>query len=168
MYLDFYKLREMPFSLSSESRYFYASEKHNEALANMLYAIRQRKGLVVISGEIGSGKTFLARMLCEQLGPSCLTIRISNPPASGRQLLELVARKIGLKVRSADKLVLVEQLEEELTHLLHRGKLAALVLDEAQDLSEDSMEELRLLWNWEDGGQRLVQIVLIGQPEAQG
>lgn len=165
MYLEFFNLREMPFSLSSESRYFYASEKHTEALANMLYAIQQRKGLVMVSGEVGAGKTFLARMLCEQLGPTCQTLRVANPPGSGRQLLEVVVRKLGMNVRANSKYLLAEELEKELVHLLHRGRLVAMVLDEAQDLAEDSLEELRLLWNLEEDGQRLLQIVLIGQPE---
>lgn len=166
MYLDFYRLRELPFALCSEGRYFYSSDRHNEVLANMLYAVTQRKGLVMVTGEVGSGKTFLAAVLLNQLGPNALAIRISNPPSSGRQLLDLVARKIGLKLKAGSaKSVVVEELENELMHLLHRGRLVVLIIDEAQELSEDSMEELRLLWNWEDGGQRLIQILLIGQPE---
>jgi general secretion pathway protein A len=166
MYLEFYKLKEFPFSITCDERFFYESPIHAEALANMMYTVQQRKGMVLVTGEVGAGKTFLSNMLGTRLGPGCSTIQMKNPPQSAKQLIKAVARQLGLRIRqSADKLSLIDTLEEHLVRLHSRGRLVALILDEAQDLPPASLEELRLLWNWERDGQRLVQIVVVGQPE---
>jgi len=166
MYLSFYKLREFPFAITSDERFFYESSVHAEALANMMYTVQQRKGMVLITGEVGAGKTFVGNMLCNRLGHGCLSVVMKNPPQSGKQLLRAVALRVGMNVDSkADKLTLIDELEVHLARLCGRGRLVTLVLDEAQDMPATALEELRLLWNWEDNGQRLVQIVLIGQPE---
>ena len=159
MYLKFYRLREFPFSITCDERFFFESSVHAEALANMMYTIQQRKGMVLITGDVGAGKTFVGSMLGPRLGINCMTMMVSNPPQSGKQLMRALATRIGMKVRaSADKLTLTEDLN-------NRGRLVALVLDEAQDLTNASLEELRLIWNWEEHGNRLIQIVLSGQPE---
>ena len=166
MYLSYYKLNEFPFSLSCEGKYFYESSVHREALGNMLYAIQQRKGMVLITGEVGTGKSFVGNMLRSRLGAGCLAAIIQNPPESKKQLLRSFAKQIGIKARATmDKLTLEENLQEFLIRLHSRGRLVGLILDEAQELSKTSLEEIRLLWNWEQDGQRLIQIVLIGQPE---
>ena len=166
MYLDFYKFKEFPFALSCDERFFYESEIHAEALANMIYTIQQRKGMVLITGEVGAGKTFLGNVLQSRLGSSCLTVHIQNPPQSGKQLIKAISSRIGINVSStADKITILEELEQYLIRLHYRNRLVALVLDEAQGLTPASLEEIRLLWNWEIEGHRLIQIVLIGQPE---
>lgn len=166
MYLSFYNLREFPFAITCDDRFFYESTVHAEALANMMYTVQQRKGMVLVTGEVGAGKTFVGNMLGSRLGAGCQTVMIGNPPQSGKQLLSVLSRRIGMNVRaSADKVCLQEELERYLIGLNARGRLVAMLIDEAQDLSPASLEELRLLWNWEQGGQRLIQIVLIGQPE---
>ena len=166
MYLDFYKFREFPFAISCDARLFYESKVHTEALANMLYTVQHRKGMVLVTGDVGAGKTFVGNMLATRLGPGCLSVVMRNPPTSGKQLLRAVATGVGMNVRtSADKLMLIEELEQYLIRLNTRGRLVALILDESQDLPAASLEEIRLLWNWEQNGQRLVQIVLMGQPE---
>jgi general secretion pathway protein A len=166
MYLGFYKLREFPFSITCDERFFYESATHAEALANMMYTVQQRKGMVLITGEVGAGKTFLGNMLGSRLGPGCQVVVMRNPPQSGKQVLRSVAGGVGMAASArADKLSLVGDLEQYLLRLQARGRLVALILDECQDLSPAALEEVRLLWNWERDGQRLVQIVLIAQPE---
>jgi len=166
MYLDFYNLNEFPFSLGCDARFFYESAVHAEALANMQYTIEQRKGMVLVTGEVGAGKTFLGTVLADRLGVGTLTVMMNHPPQSSKQLLRAMANKAGLTVPDrADRLALVDELEQYLVRLHRRGRVAALLVDEAQDLPTQALEELRLLWNWEREGQRLVQIVLIGQPE---
>jgi general secretion pathway protein A len=166
LYLNFYNLKEFPFAITCDDRFFYESAVHAEALANMMYTVQQRKGMVLVTGEVGAGKTFVGNMLGSRLGVGCQTVMMGNPPQSGKQLIGALSRRIGLNVRaSADKVSLLEGLERHLAGLNGRGRLVALILDEAQDLSPASLEELRLLWNWEQGGRRLIQVVLIGQPE---
>ena len=166
MYLAFHKLKQYPFSITCEEKFFYESAIHSEALANMMYTVQQRKGMVLVTGEVGAGKTFVGNMLGARLGPGCLTVMMKNPPQSGKQLLRAVASQVGMSVRSAaDKLEPIDELERHLIRLHTRGRLVALILDEGQDLTAGALEEIRLLWNWEQNGQRLVQIVLIGQPE---
>jgi general secretion pathway protein A len=166
MYLQFYQFKEYPFVIGCDPRFFYESAIHAEALANMLYTIQQKKGMVLVTGEVGAGKTFVGNILANRLGASCLAVIVQNPPQSGKQLVQALARGLGLSVRQGtDKFRLVEQVEENLRRLHARGRLVAMIIDESQDLSGASLEELRLIWNWEEQGQRLVQIVLLGQPE---
>jgi general secretion pathway protein A len=166
MYLAFYKLREFPFAISCDEKFFYESAVHAEALANMMYTVQQRKGMVLITGEVGAGKTFVGNVLGSRLGMGCLLVMMQNPPQSGKQLVRALVSRVGLNVRStADKTALLDELEQHLVRLQSRGRLVALIVDEAQDLSAAALEEVRLLWNWEQAGQRLVQIILIGQPE---
>ncbi len=166
MYLEYYKLREFPFAITCDERFFFESAIHAEALANMMYTASQQKGMVLVTGEVGAGKTFIGNMLISRLGPGCMTVMMRHPPQSGKQLLRAVATGTGMNVRSGDdKQALIDNLEQHLTRMHQRGRLVAVILDEAQDLPTASLEELRLLWNWEQNGRRLVQIVLIGQPE---
>jgi len=166
MYLAFYKLREFPFSISCDERFFYESAVHAEALGNMMYTVQQRKGMVLITGEVGAGKTFVGNMLGSRLGMGCQLVMMKNPPQSGKQLLRALASGMGMNLKpDSDKLALLEGLEQYLLRIYQRGRLAALIVDEAQDLTASALEELRLLWNWEVNGERLVQIVLISQPE---
>lgn len=166
MYLQFYDLNEFPFSIGCEERFFFESSVHAEALANMMYTVQQRKGMVLITGEVGAGKTFVGNMLQARLGSACQTVVMKNPPQSAKQLLKALAEGLGLNVpASADKHALLKALEMHLERLYNRGRLMTLILDECQDLSSQALKEIRLLWNWEREGQRLIQIILIGQPE---
>ena len=168
MYLKFYRPREFPFTLGSDGRFFYESAIHAEALANMAYTIQQRKGMVLITGEVGAGKTFVGGMLGSRLGPGCMMVSMQDPPESRKQLLRAFADRIGVQTRpSDDKQILVAELKEYLIRLHNRGRLIGLIMDESQSLSDRSLDEIRLMWNWECNAQRLVQIVLIGQPELQ-
>jgi general secretion pathway protein A len=166
MYLDFYNLNEYPFSIGCDARFFYESAVHREALANMQYTIEQRKGMVLVTGEIGAGKTFLGNMLANRLGVGATTVLVAHPPRSGKQLLRAVAIRSGLTVNgTADVSSLADALEDHLERVHRRGRTVAMIVDEAQDLTPGALEELRLMWNWERQGQRLLQIILIAQPE---
>lgn len=166
MYLSFYNLRQFPFSLTFEEKFFYESPIHAEALANMTYTVQQRKGMVLVTGEVGAGKTFVGNMLVASLGVGCTTVTMRHPPRSEKQLLRCLAGQLGMSVpNDADELALVEDLETHLVRLRDRGRLVAMIIDEAQDLTPGALEGIRLLWNWEHNGERLVQIVLISQPE---
>lgn len=166
MYLGFYNLREYPFAMGCDERFFYESSVHSEALANMLYCFQQRKGMVLVSGEVGAGKTFVGSLLKSRMGPGCQTVHIFHPPQSGKQLLRALAGGLGIRLADgADTLEIINELNRHLVRMFHRNRLVAVVIDECQDLSARALEEIRLMWNWEQGGQRLIQILLIGQPE---
>jgi len=166
MYLNFYKLREFPFSLTCEERFFYESPVHAEALANMMYCIQQRKGMVLVTGEVGTGESFIGNILGSRLGAGWQIVTLQNPPETKKQLLRGFAQQVGISADStSDKMSLEDELREYLIRLNRRGRLVGLILDEAQELTNASLKEVRLLWNWENEGQRLIQILLIGQPE---
>lgn len=166
MYLEFFNLREYPFGMGCDERFFYESSIHAEALANVMYTFQQRKGMVMISGEVGAGKTFIGHLLLSRLGASCQAAILKNPAASGKQLLRALATGLGIRTEEeGDKLEMVVELQDYLVRMFRRDRLVAVIIDECQDLTAKSLEEIRLLWNWEQDGQRLLQIVLIGQPE---
>ena len=166
MYLDYYNLEEHPFSLNCDERFYYESAVHAETLENILYTIRQRQGLVLVTGEIGSGKTFLAAMLRKALEPATVTIPIQNPPQSPRQLVRVMAQTMGLRVTpDSESDELTDAMQQHLRRMYQRDRLLVMTVDECQDLSEDTLVEMRRFANWEDHGDHLLQMVLIGQPE---
>jgi general secretion pathway protein A len=165
MYEEFYGLQAPPFSITPDPRYLFFSRRHREAFEHVLFGIRQRKGFIQLTGEVGTGKTTLCRAVLEELGDSCDTALILNPVMSGIQLLRSILRELGLSDRGNDRVRLTQRLNE---HLLARAGAArdvVLLVDEAQDLSDDLLEEIRLLSNLETDDRKLLQIVLVGQPE---
>lgn len=164
--MNFFKLRECPFSLTCEEQFFFESTVHKEALANMQYTVQQGKGMVMVTGQVGTGKTFVGNMLCSRLGPDTITATLKNPPQSSKQLLRAIASRIGMSDQPRiDRLSLLEALESHLVALHKRKVPVALLIDDAQNLSNSALQEINMLWNWEYECKRLVQIVLIGQPE---
>lgn len=166
MYLDFFNLSEFPFSIACDERFFYESSIHAEALCSMVYAVQQRKGMVLISGEVGAGKTFLGGMLASRLGLGALVVPIKHPPGSAKQLLRAVGAGLGLKLPPViDITAIADEVEQALQQYHRRNRLVAVLIDEIQDLPDEALEEVRLIWNWELDSQRLAQIILVGQPE---
>lgn len=168
MYLDFYGLKEMPFSITPDPRFLYYSEHHREAYHHLLYGIEMRKGFIQLTGEVGSGKTTLCRAILSALrSKNVETALILNPSLSEGQLIRSIVKDFGLKSGHRDRLYHIEQLNKFLLEKSQAGYNVALMIDEAQDLSPEVMEQVRLLSNLETDQHKLMQIVLCGQPELE-
>lgn len=165
MYLEFYGLAEPPFDITPNPRFLFYSPKHREAFNHLLYGIRERKGFVQITGEVGAGKTTICRAMLEQLGPNYSTALILNPVLNPDQLMKAIALEFGLEVKGLDRLETVAALNQHLFQQVEQGKETVLIIDEAQDLNNELLEQVRLLSNLETDSRKLLQIVLLGQPE---
>lgn len=165
MYLEFYGLKQAPFDLSPNQRFLFHSGKHREALNHLLYGIRERKGFVQLTGEVGAGKTTLCRSLLEQLDGKYSTALILNPILNSNELMKAIATEFGLNVKNLDRLDTVSAISEFLIKQVEAGKETILIIDESQNLTEDLLEQVRLLSNIETDDRKLLQIVLLGQPE---
>lgn len=165
MYLEYYGLKEPPFTITPNPRFLFFSGKHREAFNHLLYGIRERKGFVQLTGEVGAGKTTLCRALLEQLGENFSTALILNPVLSVDELVKAVAMEFGLVVRGMDRLEIVAVINDFLLRQMADGRETVLIIDEAQDLTDELLEQVRLLSNLETDDRKLLQIVLMGQPE---
>ena len=165
MYEAFYGLAEKPFNLTPDPRFLFLSEKHKEAFAHLLYGIKARTGFVMVSGEIGTGKTTICRSLLNQLDPDTEVAFIFNPCLSPEELLRKINEDFGIASRAETIKELIDELNEYLLDRGSAGKNCVLVIDEAQNLVPSVLEQVRLLSNIETETQKLLQIVLIGQPE---
>lgn len=165
MYTQFYGLREKPFSLAPDPRFLFLSVSHREALAHLLYGIEQGEGFIAITGEVGTGKTTLCRTLLQRLEPGAEVAFVFNPPQSGLELLQAIAAELGVVAAGRDRWQLTEELNRFLLERRREGRRVLLLVDEAQNLPADALEEVRLLSNLETDTSKLLQILLIGQPE---
>ncbi|MBP6343280.1 MAG: AAA family ATPase [Candidatus Omnitrophica bacterium] len=166
MYTNFYNLKEIPFNITSDPSFFFGSSIHEEAFSNILYGILARKGIVVMTGEIGTGKTTLCRALLNRLDQQVKTAFIFNPCFSDVQLLQLILRDLGIaNHKTSDKLELIESLNAFLLEQSSQGNNVAIIIDEAQNLDVHQLEQIRLLSNLETEKHKLLQILLVGQPE---
>ena len=165
MYLEYYGLREPPFDMTPNPRFLFFSAKHREAFNHLLFGVRERKGFVQLTGEVGAGKTTVCRAMLEQLGGRYATALILNPVLNAEQLLKAIAMEFGLQVKGLDCLETVSALNQFLLGMVEQGREAVLIIDEAQDLTDGPLEQVRLLSNLETDSRKLLQIVLLGQTE---
>jgi general secretion pathway protein A len=165
VYLEYYGLNQAPFDITPNPRFLFHSSKHREAINHLLYGIRERKGFVQLTGEVGAGKTTLCRALLEQLDSHFSTALILNPVLNADEMMKAIATEFGLNVRGLDRLEMVSAIGEFLLKQIEHGKETVLIIDEAQNLTEDLLEQVRLLSNIETDDRKLLQIVLLGQPE---
>lgn len=166
MYESFYGLRELPFSLTPDPRFLWLSDTHEEGLAALYYGITRRKGFVLLTGEVGAGKTTLLRAVLDKLSPGTETALVLNTADLTRiDLLKLIAAELRLNVAATGKADYLIALNRFLLQRLERSLNTVLVIDEAQNLGAEALEEIRLLSNLETDTEKLLQIVLTGQPE---
>ena len=171
MYVSFFGLQHPPFSIAPDPRYLYMSERHREALAHLLYGVQAGGGFVLLTGEIGAGKTTVCRCFLEQVPAGCQVGYIVNPKLSVVELLQTVAEEFGIPLPpvadagSTTVKTWVDALNHHLLDAHAQGRHCVLIIDEAQHLAADVLEQLRLLTNLETHERKLLQIILIGQPE---
>lgn len=167
MYNQYFGLAEAPFSIAPDPRYLFLSEQHREALAHLLYGIGDQGGFVVLTGEVGTGKTTVCRCLLQQLPEHADVAFIVNPKLDSRELLQSICEELGVGLPEGDLTIkqLIDALNDFLLQTHARGRNAILIIDEAQNLDVAVLEQLRLLTNLETSERKLLQLILLGQPE---
>lgn len=166
MYKKFYGLTRSPFEISPDPYFLFPTTRHNEALASIIHGVMRRKGFIVVTGEVGTGKTLLVRCLLELMyRQDIASANVFNPGLSPLEFLRYVAGDLGLRITNQDKGTLLLDLNNYLIARYRRGLTTVLIVDEAQHLEAELLEEIRLLTNLETSQQKLLQIVLVGQPE---
>jgi general secretion pathway protein A len=165
MYTAFYGLREKPFALSPDPRFLYLAGSHREALAHLLYGIEQGEGFISVTGEVGTGKTTLCRTLLERLDGDTQLAFLFNPSRTALELLQSICTEFDLPGEGRTRRSPMTQLNAFLVEQKRLGRRVLLIIDEAQTLSENTLEQVRLLSNLETSREKLIQILLLGQPE---
>jgi len=166
MYESFYKLKAKPFNNSPDPRFFYPSSKHAEALDRLYYAVTERKGFVVITGDIGAGKTTVCRALLKRLDDRHNEVcMITNTHLTAKDLIVAILEDLNISYKPATKARLLSQLYDYLIERMQKDKNVILIIDEAQNLTPSVLEEVRMLSNLETDTEKLLQIILMGQPQ---
>ena len=167
MYLKHFNLSERPFSITPDPRFLYMSLRHREALAHLIYGLGEGGGFVQLTGEVGTGKTTMCRCLLEHVPDNVDLALVLNPKVTSIELIATVCDELGIEYQEKD--ASIKMLTDVLNHYLleahAKGRRTVLIIDEAQNLSADVLEQIRLLTNLETSTQQLLQIILIGQPE---
>ena len=168
MYSQFFGFEQIPFSIAPDPRYLFMSEQHREALAHLLYGLEGGGGFVVLTGEIGTGKTTVCRAFLQQMPKHCNVAYVFNPKLTSEELLSTICEEFHVELNRTKRLVSKDLVDALNVHLLQthaQGQNNILIVDEAQNLSTQVLEQLRLLTNLETSERKLLQIILIGQPE---
>ncbi len=165
MYNEHFGFAESPFNVTPDSRFLFVNPCYEEAFATLRYGIDARKGFIVVTGEPGTGKTTLLKRLTQSTESNVHTACVFDPHLSFTEILKLILADLGLSRSGEDRLTMMGQLYDYLIEQLERGQIVALMIDEAQSVSEEVLEELRLLSNLETDTEKLIQIILVGQPE---
>jgi len=165
MYESFFNLRVKPFELVPDPHFIYLSKSHKKALTYLDYGIRERSGFILLTGEVGSGKTTLIRNLLDKHYEHAVLSKVFNTRVTSEQLLEMINDDFGLVTQGKDKVTLIRDLNNFLVDQYARGNQPILIIDEAQNLAADLLEEVRMLSNLEASDCKLLQIILVGQPE---
>ncbi len=166
MYQSFYGFTEMPFNITPDPKFLYLSPTHLDALQHLTYGLQEKKGFIVLIGEVGCGKTTLCRRLLDELDPDHWdTALVLNPRISETEMLRAVLSELGEKPADSGHHDLVAQMQRVLLARIEAGRDIVVIIDEAQNLSFEVLEQIRLLSNLETDKQKLLQIVLMGQPE---
>ena len=167
MYLSYFGLAEAPFSIAPDPRYLYLTKGHQEALAHLLYGVSGDGGFVLLTGEVGAGKTTVSRCLLEQIPDTCNVAYIFNPRLTVEELLSTICVELGIEFPAGNTSIkiFVDCINAHLLDANARGRHTVLIIDEAQNLSPEVLEQMRLLTNLETNQRKLLQIILLGQPE---
>jgi general secretion pathway protein A len=167
MYTAYFGFREKPFNVTPDPRFFYLNVGYDEAYANLLYGIRERKGFLLLTGEVGTGKTTILQRLMDELESSVRFVFFYNTNLTFEELMTFICEELGLAVKDTSQLAKIRALNEFLLEQLRKGSTTVLVIDEAQNLREEIFENIRLLSNLETPREKLLQIILAGQPELE-
>jgi general secretion pathway protein A len=169
MYTSYFGLKENPFNLTPDPQYFFMSQQHSEALNHLIYGINEKKGFMVVTGGIGTGKTTISRTLLSELDESVASALIFNPSLSDSELLRTIIQEFGIETEeeTPTKKHYIDALNRFLLENFAAGRNAVLLIDEAQNLSRSVLEQIRMLSNLETEREKLIQIILLGQPELQ-
>jgi general secretion pathway protein A len=165
MYTDFFQLNEFPFNVTPDPRFLFFSERHSEAYDSLLYGVEHRKGFIVLTGEVGCGKTTICRSVLNSLPGTVHSALILNPSLTATQLIRSILYDLDIEPKGGDKLVHIAQLNRFLIDCLEKNENVAVIIDESQNLDPVLMEQVRMLSNLETDQHKLMQIILSGQPE---
>jgi len=165
MYESYFHLREKPFDILPNPTYLYMSKTHNQALTYVKYGLKERLGFVLLTGEVGSGKTTLIRELIRTMDPEVTLARVFNTRVSSEELIAMINEDFGIDTAGKGKVIMLKDLYAHLIKEHEQGHRPVLIIDEAQNLSPDVLEEVRMLSNLETDSAKLLQIIIVGQPE---